>query len=236
MQTIQEEATMLGVKATRVTVLLALFVGTALLIVMAPASAHATWTSADAHIADPNGTGYVSLLNVTVVNHALNDSATVTDVQLSDDGVSWYSMPYTGAPQDWVLYGDSGAKTLYVRFAAADGTLSPVVETHITVDTEGPVTRALHATAKAHGSRVAFCYAATDQMSPTVRADLIIKGARLHKTVALGWVRTGTHRVVTSIKLPRGHYRWWVRAVNLAFWAQQRKTSSSLIVKWGLSR
>src|SRR5665647_624454 len=136
---------MQGTGATRAGVLLALLVGAFLLIVMTPSAARAAWKGAEARIVDRNGTGYVSLLNVRVANQAVNDSATVTEVQFSDDGVDWLGAPYTGQAQDWVLAGESGAKTLYVRFAAADGSLSPVVETRITVDTQGPRTRALRA-------------------------------------------------------------------------------------------
>ena len=221
---------MQAVGTSRVMVLLALVLGTLLLIVMAPAAAQAAWKTADAHIADPNGTGYVSLLNVSVVNRAFNDSSAVTEVQLSDDGLDWYPMVYTGAPQDWVLSGESGAKTLYVRFAAADGTLSSVLETHINVDTRGPITHALDAVRGVQGGKTTFHYAVSDPGSPKVKASLLIKGQGVRQTVSLGWVRTGVRSAVVALRLPAGRYRWAVRAVDLAQWAQQREVSKTMVV------
>ena len=215
----------------RAGVLLALLAGMLLLIVMAPSAARAAWTGADAHIVDPYGTGYVSLLNVRVANQAMNDSAAVTEVQFSDDGVDWLGATYTGQAQDWVLGGASGAKTLYVRFAAADGSLSPIVETRTTVDTQGPRTRALGAARARSGAAVTFRYAVSDRVSPTVKAALVIRGAGAKKTVPLGWVRTGTRSVSVKLDLPAGTYRWWVRAMNLAHWGQEKKVSRPLLVK-----
>jgi hypothetical protein len=219
-----------SIMAPRAMLVVALLLGTILLIVMAPASAHAAWKSADAHIVDPNGTGYVSLLNVSVANYAENDSAAVTEVQLSDEGTYWYPIPYTGLPQDWVLSGEAGAKTLYVRFAAADGTVSPVVEAHINVDTQGPRTRALKAVRGGQGTAARFRFSITDKSSPRVKATLVIRGAGVNKRVPLGWVRTGVRSAVARLTLPRGRYHWSVRAVDLASWAQEKQASQALFV------
>lgn len=220
-----------GTGATRAGVLLALLVGTLLLTVMTPSIALAAWSSAGARIVDPYETGYVSLLNVRVANQAVNDSAVVTEVQFSDDGVDWLSTPYTGRAQDWVLAGESGAKTLYVRFAAADGSFSPVVETGITVDTRGPRTKALRAVRAAAGTLAVFRYAIADQASPKVKATLVIRGAGVKKTVPLGWVRTGAHGASVKLDLPAGSYRWSVQAMDLAHWAQEKKVPQTLVVK-----
>lgn len=220
-----------GSGATRAGVLLALLVGTLLLTVMTPSIALAAWSSAGARIVDPYETGYVSLLNVRVANQAVNDSAVVTEVQFSDDGVDWLGTPYTGQAQDWVLAGESGAKTLYVRFAAADGSFSPVVETGITVDTQGPRTKALRAVRAAAGTSAVFRYTIADQASPKVKATLVIRGAGVKKTVPLGWVRTGAHCASVKLDLPAGSYRWSVQAMDLAHWAQEKKVPQTLVVK-----
>jgi hypothetical protein len=222
---------MQGTGATRAGVLLALLMGVLLLIVMAPSAARAAWKGADAHIVDPYGTGYVSLLNVRVANHAVNDSAAVTEVQFSDDGVDWLGATYTGQAQDWVLGGESGAKTLYVRFAAADGSFSPVIEACTTVDTQGPRTRALRAVRAAPGSAATFRYSVSDRVSPSVKAVLVISGAGGKQTMPLGWVRTGTRSVSLKLDLPAGTYRWRVRAMDLAHWTQERQVSQTLVVK-----
>jgi hypothetical protein len=222
---------MRGTRATRAGVPLALLLGALLVIAMAPSAAHAAWRSADARIIDPNGTGYVGLLNVNVANQAVNDSAAVTEVQFSDDGVDWLGAAYTGRAQDWVLAGESGATILYVRFAAADGSLSPVVEARITVDTQGPHTRALRAVHAASGASVIFRYAVADQTSPRVKVALVIRGAGVNRTIPLGWVRTGVHGATVTVDLPPGTYRWSVLAMDLAHWVQEKKVPQTLVVK-----
>jgi len=220
-----------GTGATRANVLLVLIVSALLFGVTAPSAALAAWNSAGARIVDPYGTGFVSLLNVRVANQAVNDSAAVTEVQFSDDGVEWLGAPYTGRAQDWVLAGESGARTLYVRFAAADGSFSPVVQTGITVDTQGPRTTALRAVRAAAGTAATFRYAVSDQASPKVKATLVIRGAGVTKRVPLGWVRTGTHSASVRLDVPAGSYRWSVQAMDLAHWEQQSKVSQTLMVK-----
>src|SRR5512145_1460332 len=115
-----------GARTMRIGVLVALVAGMHLALALAPASAVAAWTGAEARIIDRLGTGVVPLLNVSVANHATNDASPVTTVQFSDDGMDWYALPYTGEPHDWVLAGEAGHKTLSVRFGAADGSVSPV--------------------------------------------------------------------------------------------------------------
>lgn len=219
--------------AHRTAVLLALLIGTVLLLVLAPTAAHAAWLKSDARIIDPYGTGYVGLLNVRVVGEAVSDTTAVTGMQFSDDGVYWDAVPYTGAPQPWVLYGESGAKTLYVRFAGADGTLSPVTETHIAVDTVPPRTAALGNVRAAAGGAASFAYTITDPASPQARAELVIsgRGGRSVKTVRLGWVATGEKlSVPVVLRLPKGSYRWSVRAIDLAHWVQEKQVAATLTV------
>jgi hypothetical protein len=221
---------MSGARTTRMGVLLALLAGALLLIALAPASALAAWTSADASIVDPQGSGFVPLLNVSVANHATNDSAWVTTVQFSDDGVEWYAVPYTGEPCDWVLPGESGHKTLSVRFGASDGSVSPVVSASISVDTAGPTTIA-GAARRAAGGRTAFTYAVRDEGSPRVAARLIVRGHGVTRRYALGNVGTGHHVATIGVGLPAGSYRWRIEARDLAGWAQERQVPGTLVLK-----
>jgi|GEM_PF-1358617 len=222
---------MSGSRTTRTGILAALCVGTLLLIILAPSSAHAAWTHASARIVDRDGSGYVRLLNVRVVNHAENDASAVTDVEFSDDGVTWYTMPYTGRAVDWVLPGESGRKSLSVRFIAADGTRSPVVRAGVTVDTEGPRTEALRRVRAAAGRVAAFAFVVRDTVSPRVRAELVVRGAGVTRSYRLGSVATGMSTARVSLRLPAGSYRWWVRAVDLAGWTQSRQVSRQLVVR-----
>ena len=207
-----------------------LVAGVLLALALAPASALAAWTGAEARIVDPLGTGVVPLLNVSVANHATNDASPVTTVQFSDDGIEWYAMPYTGRPCDWVLGGEAGHKTLAVRFGAADGTVSPVVTAAIDVDTAGPVTVARSA-ALAGAGRTAFRFVVRDAGSPRVTAGIVVRGHGIAKRFALGSVRTGSRAALVKLRLPAGSYRWHVAATDLAGWVQERQTVGTLVIK-----
>jgi hypothetical protein len=215
---------------TRTGVLLALLVGILALAAVTPAVAVAEWKSAAASIVDPSGTGYVPLLNVRVANHAVNDTSPVTRAEFSDDAVSWYTLPYTGEPCDWVLAGGSGAKTLWVRFVAADDTVSPIVRADVRVDAGGPTTTARTAAAGA-GGRMTFSYTVRDAGSPHVSAELVIRGRGVTRRRPLGLVPTGRHTARLRCSLPRGTYRWSVEATDLAGWAQETRVSAVLSVR-----
>lgn len=219
-----------GVRTTKATTLPVLLVGALLVIALTPASALAAWTDARASIADPLGTGVVPFLNVGVTNHASNDTSHVTTVQFSDDGQSWYAEPYTGQSCDWVLGGESGHKELFVRFGAADGSVSPVVTATIDVDTAGPVTLARSAR-PAPGGRTALRYTVKDAGSARVDATLLVKGKGATKRVELGRVTTGAHRATVKLGLRKGRYTWRVLATDLAGRDQERQVAGTLVVR-----
>jgi hypothetical protein len=225
-----EEATMDGARKARMGVLVALLGGILLLLAATPGVALAAWTGAQAAIADPEGTGVVPLLNVSVANHATNDSSHVTTVQLSEDGRDWYAVPYTGEPCDWVLGGTSGHKTLLVRFGAQDGSVSPIVKTAIDVDTTGPITAAGSVT-RAGADRHAFRFVVRDAGSPRVSATIVVRGHGATRRYDLGNVRTGAGKAVLRLRLPSGSYSWRVEAVDLAGWEQERQAPGVFKVK-----
>jgi len=219
-----------GALTARTGVLVALLAGVLLLLALAPAAALAAWTSADARIVDPLGTGVVPLLNVSVTNHAGNDAAAVTSIQLSDDGQDWYAMPYTGEPCDWVLGGESGAKTLLVRFGASDGSVSPVISSSIVVDTTGPVTVA-DSVSGASAGRSTFRFAVRDAGSQSVTATIVVRGRGFTKRYPLGQVRTGSRKALVRLALPAGSYSWRVQATDLAGWPQERQAPGAFMIK-----
>ena len=221
---------MSGARTARTGVLVALLGGVLLLLAFAPAAALAAWTGAEACIVDPHGTGVVPLLNVSVTNRAANDSSYVTSVQFSEDGQDWYAVPYTGEPCDWVLGGESGRKTLLVRFGAADGSLSPIVSAVITVDTAGPVTTAGSVTPAGAG-RSAFRFVVRDAGSSRVAATIVVRGSGLTRRYELGRVPTGAGKALLRLRLPAGSYRWRVDATDLAGRVQDRQAPGAFTVK-----
>lgn len=207
------------------------FVAAALmLLVLLPPAALASWTTTDVRIADPYGTGYVGLLNVTVVATAANDAADVTGLELSDDGTHWFTMPYTGERESWVLGGESGGKTLYARFVAADGSVSPVCQAGIIVDTEPPVTQALTASAP-RGHRASFTFLLGDEVSKLVKARLVVRGHGRTESFPLGWLSVGQRTARVRLGLPAGRYTWSVKGIDQAHWSQSRSTTGTVVVK-----
>ena len=221
---------MSGVRTTKAAALLVLVTGALFVIALTPAAAFAAWSDTQASIADPLGTGVVPFLNVSVVNHASNDSSQVATVQFSDDGRCWYAEPYTGRPCDWVLGGVSGHKQLFVRFGAADGSVSPVVTAAIAVDTTGPVTQARSAR-RASGGRTAVRYFIRDAGSSLVDAVLVVKGSGATKRVDLGRVKTGARQALVDLGLRAGTYTWRVEATDLAGRDQVRQTAGRFTIR-----
>ncbi len=220
-----------GARTARTGVLVTLLVGVLVVLALTPAVALASWTGVQASIVDPHGTGVVPLLNVSVTNHAVNDAAAVTTVQFSEDGGQhWYAVPYTGRPCAWVLAGESGHKTLLVRFAAADDSVSPVVTTGITVDTAGPVTSARSVT-RARAGRSVFRFVVRDAGSTRVSATIVVRGRGITRRYELGTIRTGSGRTILKLRLPSGSYRWRVEATDLAGWEQDRQTPGAFTIK-----
>lgn len=219
-----------GVRTTKATALLVLLAGALLIIALTPASALAAWKDAQASIDDPLGTGVVPFLNVSVTNHASNDTSRVTTVQFSDDGESWYAEPYTGQACDWVLGGASGHKRLLVRFGAADGTVSSVVTAEIDVDTAGPVTQARSAK-PASGGRTSLSYTVRDAGSSLVDATLVVKGKGVTKRFELGRVATGNQRALLKLGLRKGTYTWRVQATDLAGRDQVKQVAGTLVLR-----
>jgi len=219
-----------GVRTTKATALPVLLAGALLFMALTPANALAAWQDARASIDDPLGTGVVPFLNVSVTNQARNDTSHITTVQFSDDGESWYAEPYTGQPCDWVLSGESGHKQLFVRFGAADGSVSPVVKAAIDVDTAGPVTMARSARS-ASGGRTMVSYTVRDAGSSRVDAVLVVKGKGVTKRLELGRVATGARRALLKLRLRKGTYTWRVQATDLAGREQVKQVAGTLVLR-----
>jgi hypothetical protein len=226
----REEVVMRGARTVRTSALLALLAGTLFLLALVPASALAAWRDVSARIVDPRGTGVVPVLNVDVLNHAVNDSSRVSTVQFSDDGRSWYAVPYTGRACGWVLGGGAGHKRLFVRFGAADGSFSPVVAASIDVDTTGPATVARSAR-RASGGRTTFRFAIKDSGSARVDATLVVRGKGVVRRLHLGRVARGVRQTVVRLGLRKGVYSWRVEAVDLAGRTQVKQVAARLVIR-----
>jgi hypothetical protein len=117
-----------------------------------------------------------------------------------------------------------------VRFGAADGSVSPVFSTGITVDTAGPVTSARSVTRAGAGRRV-FRFVVRDAGSARVSATIVVRGRGLQRRYELGAIPTGHGMALLKLRLPSGSYRWRVQATDLAGWEQDRQDPGAFTIE-----
>ena len=108
-------------------------------------SADLTFTTAPPDTTPPsgsitinNGAAATNSLTVTLTLSATDNSGTVSQMQFSNDNVT-YATPETYATsKSWTLSSGDGAKTVYVKFSDPSGNWSTPVSDSITLDTTPP--------------------------------------------------------------------------------------------------
>jgi len=121
-------------------------------------------------VAVNNGAAYTTTTSVTLATAATDAIAGVSQMQFSNDNVT-YSTPQayaTGA--SWTLAAGDGTKTVWARFRDANGNTSAAVSDTIVLDTTAPTgTISINAGATYTGSpAVTLTVSATDTLSPPV--------------------------------------------------------------------
>jgi len=90
------------------------------------------------------GDSYTSSASVTLDLSAADDSGVVDAAAVSDDGLTWSDWQDYAASMPWVLTGDDGTKTVWVKFRDRAGNESEAVSDSIVLDRVppeiGPVT------------------------------------------------------------------------------------------------
>ena len=174
-------------------VLVALLAGILLLLALPPASPGRLDRRAGGHRRSV-GTGVVPLLNVSVANHATNDSIHVTTVQFSDDGRTGTRCRTPASRATGCSAASPATRRWLVRFGAADGSVSPIVKAAIDVDTAGPVDAGRGPVTRAGAGRHGFpVRGPRRRLAAASPPAIVVRGQRRStRRSALGNVRTGS--------------------------------------------
>jgi hypothetical protein len=154
---------------------------------------------------------------VVSIDAPASDPSGVVAIALSNDGLSWTTLPYA-ASVEWSLAGADGARTVWARWSDGVGNWSDPITSTIVLDSTPPDVRApgsavISATAVAGLYPVRVWWTGSDATSGVASYEIEVStdgGAWIH--AAAGWSeQTRTH------SLAAGHtYRHRIRAVDLA--------------------
>jgi len=167
-----------------------------------------------APVITPSGapTGW-SNKNVTLSLLASDGLSGVAAKEYQIDANGWY--PYTTALE----IGGEGATLVSYRAMDNVGNLSGVGTCTVKVDTEAPSTSALYSVRVSRGHAAVFAFRVNDETSP--KCDVVIRVRTLAGITRARWVvgrraanKNQGYRHLVS--LPRGKYRWFVYAKDLA--------------------
>ena len=114
------------------------------------------------------------------------------------------------------------------------GNREPVRSRAVTIDTRGPRCAALHDVVVKRGQKPRLGYRVDDELSPTVRAKLVLldPAGRVVRKLSVASLRVCARQVwVISRALLKGRYVWQVTAEDLAGNPQERIGSAKLIVR-----
>jgi len=180
------------------------------------------------------GTGYTRSRDVWVSLVAHDRLSTVTSMGRSVGGGAWSPWLPVSAGWTWPLPAGDGRRQLAVRLMDASGAVSLPVTASITLDTHGPVTRALNAATTVRGASVALRYRVTDALSPTAHVTIVVRKVNggTVQTISLGARTTGAnHAAAIRAPLGAGRYRYVVTATDLAGNTQSVAGSNALTVR-----
>jgi len=135
----------------------------------------------------------------------------ISDVRLSNDGVTFSAFQFYAATLPWTLTPGDGTKTVYAQFRDADGNLSPVVSDTIVLDTTAPTVRKLRpkqgADGVARGATVKMWATEALEQATVTKASVSLKtdGHKVRVKVTYDAVRRLV-RIDPKGKLEPGRY------------------------------
>ena len=197
-----------------------------------------------ATLATKSGSLWTRRTALTLACAASLTEGSVTDMRLStgDDVVLWGGpwenlQSYQSFPVVTLPSGD-GVKQVSAQYfgdlAGGDRTYSPVRTISVTLDTKRPVPKAPRSASVRRGAYVKLAYRANDALSPKARVTIKVKtlGGKTLKTMTVRSAVTNTSLTKRfRCALPKGSYRFWVYARDLAGNTQAKAASNRLTVR-----
>jgi lysophospholipase L1-like esterase len=180
------------------------------------------------------GSGYTRARVVGVAISSRDRLGSIVGMRRRVDGGVWSAWRPFAASWPWHLTAADGHKRLAMQFCDGEGAVSLPLTADVTLDTQGPVTRALAPAVGARGQAVSLRYRVDDTLSPTASVVIVIRtwAGTPFRTIKLGPRSTGHNHAVSVVSpLRAGHYRYVVRATDLAGNSQKATASNSLVVK-----
>ena len=173
---------------------------------------------------------------VTLTVTAIDTESGVQFVQSRIDSASWSTLAGTTivvpAPAD---HSGDGAKLVQARATDwCNKVQSQPTDATVYIDTRGPKTTASCPSSVTKGKKLTLTYKASDALSPTCAVTLKIKNSRGDwvKSWSLGQKRSNAKGTYTfTCNLPKGTYRYYVYAKDLAGNKQTAVGSTSFKVK-----
>jgi beta propeller repeat protein len=176
-------------------------------------------------------------MGATIANGAVAHTRISTGSDVLVSGAPWSDWQAFAHSAPLILPSGDGRKTISMQYWAdlttSVATVSPVVQLRVTLDTGRPVPRAPRAASVSSGRYVGLVYKVTDALSPTAAVTIRVRtlGGHLVKVIRLG--QRPTNRTLVRryhCLLPRGTYRFYVYARDLAGNIQLKAARNTLFV------
>ncbi len=183
------------------------------------------------------GAAYTTSASVTLTLSATDDSGTVSQMQCSNDNVTYSAAEAYAISKTWTLTAGDGAKTVYAKFKDAAGNWSAPASDAITLDTVPPSAVTVTddgATTASTTQLHATWTASSDATSGLARYDYQIRQDSASGLIVRDWTSNGTATDVTAtgLSLTVGtSYFLGVRAVDNADLASAPAFSDGITVQ-----
>jgi beta propeller repeat protein len=165
--------------------------------------------------------------------YARGKSGITTGMLIWNQGAGGTWEAYTTLKDPWYLSSGDGIKTVYVKFRDIDGNESPIVSDKITVDTHGPVCKALKTVTVAKGDTATIAYRVDDGLATQADVTIRIKNKAGATVQILVLGRRATNKALNQrfiCDLASGSYSIAISAKDQAGNAQSKIGTAALTV------
>ncbi len=188
--------------------------------------------------AAPSGRVWIAGAAVAVNKRAVTLGCKVNgaaQMRFSNDDLTWSGWEAYGASRSWTLGAGDGPKTVFAQFRDEAGNVLASSPTTL-LDTRRPTPRGTKAVSVRRGEKATLRFRIDDPApnagTATVRIRVRTLGGRIVKTVTLKnrpVARALRYRF--TCRLPKGDYRYFIRAIDAAGNRQTKVARNSLTVR-----